>query len=233
MNHSGIYCITNTINGKKYIGSSQDIYKRMGHHFRLLGYEQHHNTHLQSAFKKYSKESFDKKTLLYCENFELLRYEQYFIDTLKPEYNKNPIAGRTKGRRHSEATKEKLRQRVVSQQTRDRLSISHSGKTQSDDSNKKRSETLKGKIFPAETLAKISAALKGRKFTPEWLEKNRQAQLGKQLSIETKEKIRKASTGRYHTQEEKNKISKANTGRVFTPEHRQHISEAKKKRRDA
>src|SRR3972149_5114019 len=109
MNHSGIYCITNTINGKKYIGSSQDIYKRMGHHFRLLGYEQHHNTHLQSAFKKYSKESFDKKTLLYCENFELLRYEQYFIDTLKPEYNKNPIAGRTKGRRHSEATKEKLR----------------------------------------------------------------------------------------------------------------------------
>jgi group I intron endonuclease len=226
----GVYCITNTVNGKRYIGSSENVHKRLGHHFRLIRYGQHHNAHLQSAFRKYGEDVFMGRALMYCEDFELLKYEQYFIDTLKPEYNKNPIAGRTAGRKQSEATKEKLRNRVFSQEHRSRISLSNTGKTQSEESNKKRSETLKGRVFPIETLEKISAALKGRKFTPEWIEKNRQAQLGKHLSPETIEKLRAANIGRKHSPETRLKMSQASKGKPKSEEHRQHIAEANRKK---
>jgi group I intron endonuclease len=226
----GVYCIINSVNRKRYIGSSMNVRKRVRDHFRLLSYGKHHNTHLQSSYNKYGESVFFYSILLYCDELDLLKYEQYFIDTFSPEYNKNPIAGRTQGRKQSEETKEKLRKRIVSPETRARMSLSGAGKKQSEESNSKRSEKLKGRVFSSETLAKISAALKGRKFTPEWLEKNRQAQLGKRASPETIEKLRTTSTGRKHSLETRLKMSQASKGKPKSEEHRQHIAEANRKR---
>jgi len=56
----GVYKITNTINGKIYIGSSGNpgIYKRLNDHRRDLRKGIHTNRHLQSAWNKYGEKSF-------------------------------------------------------------------------------------------------------------------------------------------------------------------------------
>ena len=47
---SGVYCLTNTNNGKCYIGSSKDILKRITQHFYLLQNETHTNKKLQMDY---------------------------------------------------------------------------------------------------------------------------------------------------------------------------------------
>jgi len=46
---SGIYLIINLENGKRYIGSSKDIYDRLHTHCYNLKNNKGHNAHLQSA----------------------------------------------------------------------------------------------------------------------------------------------------------------------------------------
>lgn len=47
--------------------------------------------------------------LEYCEPENVIEREQYYLDTLKPEYNILKIAGSTLGYTHTEETREKLR----------------------------------------------------------------------------------------------------------------------------
>ena len=54
-----IYKITNKENGKFYIGSTIDMTKRKREHFRQLKKGEHHCFHLQRAYEKYGKESFE------------------------------------------------------------------------------------------------------------------------------------------------------------------------------
>lgn len=54
-----IYKITNKENGKFYIGSTIDITKRKRAHFRQLKKGEHHCFHLQRAYEKCGKESFE------------------------------------------------------------------------------------------------------------------------------------------------------------------------------
>lgn len=81
----GIYCIENIITGKNYIGQSVDIKRRWATHLRELEKNKHSNQHLQNAFNKYGRENFDFKVLLLCEQSELTRYEQFFVDSYTPE----------------------------------------------------------------------------------------------------------------------------------------------------
>lgn len=54
----GIYKILNTINGKFYIGSTNNLRKRLYEHYRELNLGTHTNKHLQAAWIKYGKEGF-------------------------------------------------------------------------------------------------------------------------------------------------------------------------------
>lgn len=54
----GIYCIENTVNGKKYIGQSVNIYTRWKQHKNDLNNDAHCNEHLQSAWNCYGEEAF-------------------------------------------------------------------------------------------------------------------------------------------------------------------------------
>lgn len=76
----GIYYITNTINNKIYIGSSNNIEKRHRTHFSNLRYGKHPNRYLQSAVTKYGIDSFTFKAIEICEQHELLSIEQEHID---------------------------------------------------------------------------------------------------------------------------------------------------------
>ncbi len=85
MKTSGIYQITNKMNGKFYIGSSRDIDKRWLKHIYMLKKRIHPNQHLQNAAIKYGLEIFDISIIE--QTNDLLNRENHFINKLGPEYN--------------------------------------------------------------------------------------------------------------------------------------------------
>lgn len=92
--NSGIYTITNKINGHRYIGQSKNIYQRINSHKNLLRNHRHiykngQPSLLQKAWDKYGEENFEFKVLQFCSVTELNKNEQYWIDL----YNTNRANG--------------------------------------------------------------------------------------------------------------------------------------------
>lgn len=116
---AGIYKITNSKNGKSYIGSSKDMLKRKKQHFNLLRKNKNHCKILQRAFNKYGEESFSFEILCYCVEEYLFKLEQWFVDNLKPEYNsclidvRVPIGLSGKGYFYTEEHKETKRKEAL------------------------------------------------------------------------------------------------------------------------
>ena len=91
----GIYSITNTINNKKYIGSTaKSFISRFTQHISKLKLGKHHCVHLQYAWNKYGEETFqfsieeimeDISILLDKEAEYIKRYNSYISG-----YNANP-----------------------------------------------------------------------------------------------------------------------------------------------
>lgn len=87
LNLCGIYLITNIVNGNRYIGSSNNIRVRLWKHRALLRHNKHENAHLQNAWNKYGENSFVYSILEVCSKETRFEREQFYIDTLHPEYN--------------------------------------------------------------------------------------------------------------------------------------------------
>lgn len=77
---SGIYIIDNLINGKCYIGSSNDVVLRLRHHRKELRGGYHSNSYLQRSWNKYGEKSFDLRLLEKCTVKQLLKLEQKYIN---------------------------------------------------------------------------------------------------------------------------------------------------------
>lgn len=86
-NKSGIYCLVNTDNQKKYVGSSKNIYQRLQKHRAYLRKNIHENKKLQNSWNKHGEDKFQYFILEFCPNEQLLEREQFYIDALKPWYN--------------------------------------------------------------------------------------------------------------------------------------------------
>ncbi|MDD5015473.1 MAG: NUMOD3 domain-containing DNA-binding protein [Atribacterota bacterium] len=209
----GVYLITNLINGKKYIGSSKHVVKRLYEHKRTLCNKKHKNLHLQSAWNKHGESHFKFELLEICNIKILLLREDFWItyyNTKNREYGYN-IDGATKygsvKRNRSEETKKRL---------------SEAGKL---DWIKRK---LSGYKLSEETKLKIGRAFKGRKISKNVRQKIRESLLGRKFSQERKNNISKAKIGSKLSEDHKKKIGISNKGKIRSQETRQKISIAKK-----
>lgn len=83
----GVYMIINIVNKHRYIGSSVNIRQRLQVHRSLLRHNHHENQHLQNAWNKYGENNFIFTVLDKCDKEERFDKEQYYVNTLIPEYN--------------------------------------------------------------------------------------------------------------------------------------------------
>lgn len=92
----GIYCITNTITGRKYYGSSMNIESRLLSHQKDLISRKHHNLFLQRSVEKYGIDNFTFSIVLetdFSTQSELLILEQSYIDINSGGFNMAPANG--------------------------------------------------------------------------------------------------------------------------------------------
>lgn len=157
-----IYLVTNTVNGKQYIGQTITKYSKQGHGHAI-----------RDAYKKYGRKNFTYETIcdgITCRNF-LDWSEKFWIkvfNSLQPNgYNLEEGGRRYKnvshkpnlGKKASAETRAKMSQsqkeywsslithpnkgRKASEETRLKMSQSHRGRKQSDEERKIRSEAIK------------------------------------------------------------------------------------------
>lgn len=103
---TGIYIITNLINGKQYIGQSIDIKRRFTDH-RTISHET--NRHLKNALTKYGTQHFQYDVLEECPPDKLDERERFWIKTIRPAYNVTD-GGQGRGKKLSPETIEMLRE---------------------------------------------------------------------------------------------------------------------------
>lgn len=199
----GIYKITNKIDGKFYVGSSNNLEKRKREHFWSLRRNEHVNDYLQNAFNKYGEENFVFEVLEYVDNeSDLLKVEQYYLDLLKPYdrsigYNlcedarggglageKNPNYQKPMTEEQKRKISESLKGHRHSFLTRMKISKSRKGKYGG------KNHPMYGKPVPLERRKKQSEVMRGR-FCGE-----KNPFYGKKHTEETKAKMRKAKTGK-------------------------------------
>lgn len=83
-----IYCITNQVNGKQYIGkTTYSVTKRFQEHCIDSQKERCNKRPLYDAMNKYGIENFIVEQLLECDELELDSYEQLFIEKFDTYHN--------------------------------------------------------------------------------------------------------------------------------------------------
>lgn len=201
MKISGIYKIINKINGKYYVGSSNNIHKRWLSHIESLRKGIHHCHYLQRSWNKYGEDKFDfiiiEKDII---EKDLLITEQKYIDIAKQEkhlcFNESFIAGRVE----------------MTIEVRKKISEANKGNVY-----------RKGHKTSEETKRKMSQAQKGISCP------TRGNNLGKKLSEETKQKIRNARKKQVFTEETKQKL-REHMVRIWKEGKRKPLSEEAKKK---
>lgn len=213
---SGIYCILCTANGKRYVGQSRNVQKRLSGHLSKLRHGQHHNIHLQAAFQKYGAESFETAILELCEEGMLDIRERTWISYLQAtnhDFGFNHESGGTTKKQSSDETRARIsearRKRHISDETRARVS-----------------KTMRQLFANPETRAKMLRNHHGRPHTPEARARMSEGLRQRYTNREARAKLSEALRGKKHTPARRARISEANRGRKLTPETRARMSEA-------
>lgn len=166
-----IYKITNTINGRVYIGQTvTSLARRWSQHTTSKK-----NSPMYNAFRKYGAENFTIEVVCSALSPEHLNeLEQHFIkayDSMVPKgYNltSGGDSAFTRSQHTRDLQSQAMKGHEVSQETRDKISATLMG----------RPGVRKGATHTEEAKAKISAAQTGRKLSKETRDKMKAAKLG-------------------------------------------------------
>ena len=141
-NKSGIYRWINNENGNTYVGSAVNLSKRINSYYQEKELNRNPRP-IKDALLKYGHKKFSLEILEYCKKKDLLEREQYYLDKLNPEYNILKQAYSLLGFKHSEETIEKLKSKTLTEEQKEFISALHSGKTVSEETKLKLSESIK------------------------------------------------------------------------------------------
>ncbi len=220
---SGIYCIENIINHKKYIGQSVDIYNRWRNHKNELLHNCHDNDYLQKSFNKYGLDNFSFYIIEECFPQNLDEREIYYINyyhTLDDNYGYNLKAGgqdgtiseygkikksnSLKNTYQNTNLKEIRRQDALKQWSNPEIKAKHCGenngmygRTHSYEAKEKISKSQKGRVSPKRNTTPVLCVELNKIYSCA-------AEAMKQLNITTKIlevcKGNRATAGGYHWQ---------------------------------
>ena len=166
MDKSGIYIIANKITKQFYIGSAASgINKRFREHKYSLKKDAHPNYKLQQTWNIYGEEAFVLFILEEVPPINCVKREQFWMDTLNPDFNILRYADSCYGRKHTEQTKQKMSQiRKADVANTARL--------------RELAQKQKGIPLSLSTRKKLSHALKGRKISDTWKKNMSLAHMG-------------------------------------------------------
>ena len=108
---AGVYRFLNLVNGKSYVGSSSNLARRFRDYLNINYLESElkkGRSNICTALLKHGYSSFQLEILEYCTSDKAIEREQYFLDTLKPEYNILTTAGSSLGRPLTDEAKAKM-----------------------------------------------------------------------------------------------------------------------------
>ena len=210
---SGIYKITNTVNGRFYIGSSADIDNRweVEHRYKLRK-GTHENPKLQNAWNFYGEEKFiiEQIEIVEPKSELLLEREQYYLSIFRPYertigYNICPTA---KG---GDNLKYHPRGKEIIQEWKDKYSKLYSGE----------GNPMFGKKHTKRTIQEQKNKAKGR-YTLGWFidrygkkdgnekfEKRRTMLMNRKINYATTKTPKMSFTGRKHTKDFSKKYNKS------------------------
>lgn len=112
---SGIYKITHESTDRIYVGSAVNISQRWYTHKTELRGNRHSNQRLQNSWNKHGESEFRFSVIEECKPELLIEHEQYWIDELNPYYNIARIAGSQLGYKHTDETKQIIREKRANQ----------------------------------------------------------------------------------------------------------------------
>jgi group I intron endonuclease len=231
-NKSGIYKISNLINGRVYIGSCRRFKERSRQHLNSLIKNKHHNKFLQGDFNKHDQENFVFEVVEVVSGTKLERIirEQFYIDQY---YDNNILCYNLckKAALSIEDIKQKenikiikseiMRQRWINDSSyREKMSGENHpfyGKSRSKQVKEKISKAnkgnqhTKGRHHTEEAKRKLSIAHKGKTISEKQRKEHSEKLKGRKLSEEHKRKISLGGKGRKASDKQKEAARKANS----------------------
>lgn len=171
MAQTGVYCILNTANGKRYVGSAARSFDhRFERHCRPLNNGTHHSSALQRAWNKYGAAAFEFRIVEVTAPEHAVAQEQVFINYWKTAdkthgYNMSPTAGSIFGLKYSAEAREKMsaanrRRGPVSDKTRAKMSSAKKGRAHTAKSRQNMAAAQVGRVHSEATRKKMSLSRK-------------------------------------------------------------------------
>lgn len=250
----GIYVITNILNGKRYVGQSDNVRQRWYSHRSDLNAGRSGCKRLLAAWKHYGEDAFAFSVLVTLDSTDDLdAWEQWFIDALVPEYNTSKRAGtrrgvpqpldaiarttaKVQGKPKSLAWRVQARERRLGMKfppewceniRRSKQHVSAETRALQSDAQKAAAARRNAQLSGVQDPMSIEAQpRRGRKLSIEHRLHISQGQLGNKRGPETSAKLSAVHTGRKQTPEQIAKRVAKNTGKKRTRTQRATMSAA-------